>query len=468
MAELSPGQHSLSTPPRGQVFALKRRVWKIALPSIGENLLQTSLMMVDTLMIGRYGPIALAAAAISGVILWRAQMTFACVDRGTMAMAARAYGAGDHEKLARSVAQALLIGLVIGIGMAVLGVAYAPLFLLWMKAEPEVIRMGVPYLQIIAIASIPRIFFAVVAASLRATGDTRSPMWITLWMNVINIAFNFPLIYGLPAVDAIGFAGWEGLGLTGSGIATAIALTCAAGLVARKVFSGRGPFRLRRSHFRFHLPTIKTLLRISFPSFIEESLLSFGFLIFFRFIAILGTSALAAHAISTRIEALSFMAGVGFAVAAAALVGQALGQKNVDLARESFRISTKYCVALMSCVAIGLILLAEPIVSLFAPGQPAITEMAAVLLVIAAIEQPLLGIGMTLGGGLRGAGDTVTPMISSLICGIGVRVGVAYWLAFPMGWGIYGIYLGTMVDWLVRSAFLYWFFKLERWTRIKI
>lgn len=453
---------------QAQLAVLKRRVWKIALPAISENLLQTSLMMVDTIMIARYGPVALAAAAISGVVVWRAQMTFGCIDKGTMAMAARFAGAKDEERLGLVVGQALLIAAVIGLFMAVAGIVLAPQLLSWMGSAQDVKEAGIPYLQIIAAASVPRIIFIVVAASLRATGDTRTPMWISLWMNIMNVILNFPLIYGIPAVAIIGFGGFAGLGLTGSGISTAISLVFAAVIVCWKVFSGSASFRVNKSHFRPHSATIRTLIRISIPSFLEEAVLSAGFLVVFRFIALLGTTALAAHAISTRIEAVSFMAGLGFAIAAAALVGQALGQKDVGLARDAFRISTKYSVVLMSFVALGLIIWAKPIVSLFAPGDLPLQEMAALLLVIAALEQPILAVGMTVGGGLRGAGDTMTPMISSLLCGVGVRVGTAYFFAFPMGYGVYGIYLGSMADWVTRSLLLYWFFKIERWTRIKI
>jgi len=447
---------------------LQRRVWNLAIPAIGENLLLTSLMLVDTLMIARYGPVALAAAAMAGVIVWRSQMTFGCIDRGTMAMAARCAGSGDHERLAKSVAQSMLVATVIGIIMGAACWFGAPHFLRWMKGDPDVVVAGTPYLVIIGLASVPRMLFSVASASLRATGDTRSPMWITLWMNILNILFNFPLIYGIPAIAALGFDGFPGLGLTGSGISTAISLTFATVAACWLAVSGRAMYHLQWHHFKPDLPILRTLIRISFPSFAEEALISFGFLIFFRFIAVLGTTALAAHAISTRIEALSFMAGVGFAIAAATLVGQALGRKDLDQARLAFKISTKYCVLLMSIVAIGLILFADPIVGLFAPDNLEIREMAAILLIIAAIEQPLLGIGMTIGGGLRGAGDTVTPMISSLICNIGIRVGASYYFAFILGWGIYGIYLGTVVDWLVRAVFLYGFFRWERWTRIKI
>lgn len=447
---------------------LKRRVWKIALPAIGENLLQTSLMLVDTLMIARYGPVALAAAAMAGVVVWRAQMTFGCIDRGTMALAARCAGADDKERLGKAVGQSILVAVIVGIAMSAAGVLLAQQLLQWMKAEDNVVVAGVPYLQIIALASVPRMLFAVIAASLRATGDTRTPMWITLWMNVLNVLLNFPLIYGIPAIPAIGFTGAPGLGLTGSGISTAIALFFSAAAAGWMVTSGRAGFTIGIRHFKPHLATLRTLLKVSFPSFIEECLLSFGFLIYFRFIALLGTAALAAHAISTRIEALSFMAGVGFAIASAALVGQALGRKDVDQARQAFRLSTKYCVAVMSGVAVFLMVFANPIVKVFAPGHPEIQEVAALLLIIAALEQPLLAIAMALGGGLRGAGDTLTPMIASLICGIGIRVGASWWLAFPMGYGIYGIYMGTMIDWAARAVFLYLFFRWERWVHIKL
>jgi len=447
---------------------LERRVWKIAVPAIGENLLQTALMMVDTLMIARFGPVVLSAAAVAGVVIWRAQMTFGSIDKGTMALAARCAGSGDKDKLGGAVAQSILLAIIIGSAMAIAAAWLAPQLMRWMRVEEAVVWAGVPYLVILGAASVPRMFFAVAAASLRATGDTRSPMWIALGMNVINIAFNFPLIYGLPAVPWLGFSGWGGLGLTGSGISTALSLCFAAVVCGYFLLRGRGMVHVRRRHFVPHLPTLRSLVKVSFPSFIEELLISIGFLAFFQFIAVLGTKVLAAHAISTRIEALSFMAGVGFAVAAAALVGQALGRKDVDQARQAFRVSTKYCVGMMSAIAVGLILCSHLLVAPFAGNDPFVRDTAAMLLVIAAIEQPLMGIGMTLGGGLRGAGDTMTPMISTIICNVIIRVGASYFFAFTMGYGIVGIYLGTVVDWMVRAVFLFWFYRWERWTRIKL
>jgi putative MATE family efflux protein len=449
-------------------LSLNQQIWRLALPATSENLLQTSLMIVDTLMIARYGSVPLAASAVAGVVIWRSQMTLGCIEKGTMALVARSTGEANWEKLGKSVAQSIVLASLIGLFLMIVGIILAPWLLVKMAAEPNVVAVGTPFCRVIFAASIPRLFFFVASASLRGTGDTRTPMWITLGMNFTNVIFNFPLIYGVPAIAALHFHGWAGLGLTGSGISTALSLLFAAVTVLWVMLSGNSLIHLRLRHFKPDPGLLKTLLRISIPSFAEELLISIGFLIFFRFIAVLGTAALAAHAISTRIESLSFMAGVGFAIATATLVGQSLGMGDPARARKAFSTSTKYCVLLMSTVAIVLSLLARHIVNLFSPENEQVAETAHVLLVIAAIEQPLLGFCMTLGGGLRGAGDTVTPMITSLLCNIIVRVSASYYFAFTLGWGVYGVYLGTMVDWIVRSTLLYLAYRSERWARIRL
>jgi Na+-driven multidrug efflux pump len=176
---------------------------------------------------------------------------------------------------------------------------------------------------------------------------------------------------------------------------------------------------------------------------------------------------LAAHSLATRLEALSFMAGFGFSVAAATLVGQSLGMKSVELAKRSFRRTTVFTVVVMSAVAVALILFGRPVLALFCPAEE-VMDLAYALLIISAVEQPLLGIVMTLSGGLRGAGDTVSPMISSAIGNLFLRIFVVYWLAFPLGLGIYGVVIGTMIDWIVRALVLFYFYSRGKWSLVKV
>lgn len=441
---------------------VSRRVWRLAVPAIGENLLQTSLLLVDTIMIAPFGPAPLAAAAIAGTLYWRAHTTFGCIEKGTTAMVARYSGEGDREKVAVAVAQSIWLALFLGIAMSVLGVMSASTLLRWMGGAPEVVAVGTPYLQIIMLASVARLFFIVATASLRGAGDTRSPMYITLLMNFSNIAFNFPLIYGVAAI------GLPALRLTGSGISTALSLLFGSVAIAWVFYRGRSKFQIRPHHFRPNFGFMGKILRISGSSLLEELIITAGFLTFFYFITSFGTATLAAHSIATRIESLSFMAGFGFTIASSTLVGQSLGQRNVPLARMSFQISTTYCVLLMSAIAVGLIVFGSAIVNLFAWGDESIAAIALPLLIIAAVEQPMLGAAMSMGGGLRGAGDTFRPMLTSLVGNVLVRVGACYVLAFPLGLGIYGIYIGTLIDWIVRAALLLYFYRQGRWAHVRI
>jgi len=441
---------------------VSRQVWPLALPAIGENLLQTSLLLVDTIMVAPFGAAPIAASAIAGTLYWRAMTTFGCIEKGTTAMVARYSGEGDKEKVAIAVAQSIWLALFLGLAMTVLGVLTAGWLIKFMGGEPEVVAVGTPYLQIIMLAAIPRLFFLVATASLRGSGDTHSPMWVTLGMNVTNILFNFPLIYGVAAI------GLPALRLTGSGISTALSLLLASIVIGWIFYRGRSRFQIKPRHFRLHFDYMARILRISWPSLVEELIISCGFLIFFHFITSFGTATLAAHSIATRVESLSFMAGFGFTIAASTLVGQSLGQSNVPLARLSFQLSTRYCILLMSGIGILLIAFGGAIVNLFAWGNDAVSTVALPLLIIAAVEQPLLGAAMSMGGGLRGAGDTFSPMLSSFVGNVIVRVGVCYLLAFPMGLGIYGIYIGTVIDWMVRALILLYFYRRGRWATIKI
>lgn len=441
---------------------VSRRVWQLAVPAIGENLLQTSLLLVDTIMIAPFGPAPLAASAIAGTLYWRAHTTFGCIEKGTAAMVARYSGEGDQEKVATAVAQSIWLAFLLGLVMSVVGVLSASTLLRWMGGEPEVVEVGTPYLQAIMCVSIARLFFLVATASLRGAGDTRSPMWITLGMNFSNIAFNFPLIYGVAAL------GIPALKLTGSGISTALSLLLGSLAIAWILYRGRSRFQVKPRHFRLNVNYMAKILRISGPSLIEELIITVGFLTFFHFITSFGTATLAAHSIATRIESISYMAGFGFTIASSTLVGQSLGQRNVPLARMSFQLSTKYCVMLMSVIAVGLIVFGKVIVNTFTWGDEAVSAIALPLLIIAAVEQPLLGAAMSMGGGLRGAGDTFRPMLTSLVGNAMVRVGACYVLAFPMGLGIYGIYIGTLIDWLVRTLMLLYFYRQGRWAHVRI
>lgn len=444
------------------VRSLDRRVLGLAIPAIAENLLQTSLIVMDTVMIKQAdptSPIPLAAAALAGSLMWRGQMTVGCVEKGTSALAARAIGAGDPERAARAVGQSLVLAVAAGLALTVVGVGLAPWLMRAVGASPEVAAAGVPFLRVVMAASVARMLFGVAAAGLRAAGDTRTPMWITLAMNAVNLAGNYALIGG--------HWGFPRMGLTGSAVATALGIVAAAAAALAAVAAGRGGFRVAPRHLRPDRATMAALLRVAAPSFAEEVIVSVGFLGATAAIASLGTAAVAAHTVAMRVEALSYMGGFGFAVAAATMVGQSLGAGDVAGARAALRRCVWYCVGLMSAVAVGLILGGHHVVDWFSPEDGATPALAGTLLLICALEQPLMAHFMTIGGGLRGAGDTLTPMAVSLWGNVIVRLALCH-LALARGWGIEGIYWLVVADWLTRCLAIQWAFASGRWARVRV
>lgn len=438
---------------------MSARVWALALPAAGENLLATAMYLVDTLMVARLGSEVIAAAGAAGVILWRVFMMAGCVERGTTAMVARYTGEQDSARAGKALGQSIVVSLFVGLAVMILGVTLARQSLQWMGSPPEVVAAGASYLAVIFAAAVPRLLFFVCAAGLRGAGDTRTPMWIMLWTNIVNVFLNWLLIYG--------HWGFPRLGLFGSGIATALSSVASAGAVLWYLSLKTSPVHVRRRHLRPNGRLLRTIWRLSVPGFLDETIVSVGFLVFIGYIARLGTVALASHTLTVRIESLSFMVGFGFTIACATLVGQSLGAGRVAEAQQAFRYATNWCVACMSGIAVLLIVWGRGLLALFGPA-PDVHDLAYALLIIAAVEQPLMGIGFALVGGLRGAGDTISPMIVSFVGNVIVRVFVVYWLAFGLGWGIYGVYTGTVVDWALRSVLFYAAFRQGRWMAVKL
>jgi len=230
----------------------------------------------------------------------------------------------------------------------------------------------------------------------------------------------------------------------------------------------KGVFRFVRSGLRLWIPEVTpTVLRVTAPTVVEEIFVSAGFLTFFWMLAQSGTTAMAAHSAVVRIESLSYMLSVGFTVSASTMVGQALGRGDAAMARRVFWLCALFAMTLMGSLGIVFALVPGWLLGWFAKGQ-GFLDIAVPLLLIASIEQPMMGAAATLSGGLRGAGDTVSPTISQFFGTLGVRVGIGYFLAFHLGLGIQGVYWGTLIDWTVRASILTVFVLRGRWKTVRV
>ena len=439
---------------------LARQIINLATPAVLENISHTMLHLADAVMIACLGSVYLAAVAIAGVIVWRVIATPGCIYAGAVAMVARYYGAREFDKVRTTVAQALLMSLGIGLVITVFGIAGAGKFMTWMGAEPDVAQAGRIYLKIVLAASFFYLIEMVGAGCLRAAGDTRTPMFVGVFMNILNIALSLLLIFGV----------WffPKLGIKGAALGTAIASITGGIFIVYVLFTSHSLIQISLKDLsKVRFDYIKKIIEISIPFGLEEIVRSVGVLAFVRMIAVIGTVALAAHTIAIRIESISFTIGWGFAIAATTLVGQSLGKKDLELARLSFKYTTIYSVCIMSIIGAAFLFFPGLFLRLFQP-EPDVWRLGIFCVQVMALEQPLLALTMTLSGGIRGSGDTISPLLTGLLGVVFVRIFLCYILAFPLGMGFKGIYYGMVIDWAFRSAAIYYLYRRGRWTRIAL
>ena len=437
---------------------MRRQILELAWPAILGNLLQTIVSMVDLVMVGRLGAVAVASVGLGGQMLWFLNALMVSVTVGTTALVARFIGAKQKKDAEHVLMQSMILVLLLSSFLTVFWYIFAEKALLLIGASHEVAELGGTYIRIVFLST-PCIFMIFTSeGALRGAGDTKTPMKVGATMNLINVVLNYILIFGK--------FGFPALGVRGAGIATATAYVWAAVTYIVIFFSGKFILHMRKE-FTLDTKTVKRIIRIGIPASIQRVVMSGSMILYVSIIAGFGTTALAAHQIGLRVESLSYMPGFGFAVAATALVGQNLGARNPQKAEESGWGAAKLCALLMGTAGLFMILFPRPMARLFVADME-VVDLAAWYLRIVAISEPPLAIIFTLAGGLQGAGDTRSPLYISVF-GLWIfRIPLAYFLGVVLGWGAVGAWTAMTIDTFVRGALYIYRFKAGKWKEVKV
>jgi putative MATE family efflux protein len=428
-----------------------RQAWPLVLQSLGRS----TMFFVDTFMVGRLGDEALASMGVAGPVAYLVVSVLSALQVGAIATVSRAFGSGDRRAQASESATALTLGLALGLPLALGGFLLLPLAarLFPVPGAPGVVEGAAGYLAWEG-AGLLFVCPAMAASGIwRAAGRTRLPLACSLAANLLNVLLNGIFIYG--------HLGAPALGVAGAGLATALSQAAEALLITGFLAPLRPDFRA------VDRGSLARLLRVSIPAALEPAVMQAGFLLYTATIARLGTVSVAAHRTALAMESLTFMAGHGFVMAGSALVGQALGAGRPDRAELALRECTRLAVVAMSAAGILFLLGADVLVRLFA-GSAEAGALAAACLRISALEQPFMAAAMALGGGLRGAGDTRSPVAVGLLGVWIVRLPLAWALAFPAGLGLRGVWITMIVDWAVRTAAFAAIVRRGRWKSIRL
>lgn len=435
---------------------LAREVWTLAWPAITHMLLITTVFFTGRVLVGRWSSTSLASLQISGTLTWSVYSLFTAFSAGTLAVVARSIGAGDRPAAARATRASLIFAFVTGIGVAAafLLANGALLRLLFPRAGDAVLAEASAYMHIV-LPALPLAFVeATAAAALQGSGDTRTPLYVAGIGSVVNL--------GLSALLVFGKLGLPALGVRGAAIGMAATMTIEGLVLAGVLLSKQSSLPLRAVGGSDAMPAFRRVLRVSIPALGEKAVYHGGYLAFVGIIGLLGATAMAANQGLISVEAVSFLSADGFGVAAAAIVAQKLGKKRPDDAMSAGWISAG--LATIPLTFFGLVFAVAPraLATVFS-DDPAIVDLAARTLVVAAVAQPFMAFSTVLGMAMRGAGDTRTVLAVMFVCSFVVRLAGTWLFAVTLGQGLAGVWIGSGLDWVCRAALLGWLWRRGKW-----
>lgn len=439
--------------------ALPRVVAGLALPMLLSSALSNVQSLIDLFWVGRLGKEAVAAVAMGGTVVWVLFPMLMGLATGTVALVARAVGAGDRAQASAAAGQSLLLAAVFGAGSAALGGLFAQRLLALMGAEPAVMAGGTAYLRVMLWGSFAVFFLFIGNSGLQGAGDTLTPMRMMLLANTLNIVFDPLLIFGPGPFPRLGVAG--------AAWATFLADSIAAALVLRRLGDGRGALHVRAVHFRFDAGLARRLLRIGLPGSGQMLSRSLMTLVLMRIVAQFGTAAVAAYGAGLRFHMIVLMPAFALGGAAATVVGQNLGAGRPDRARRGAWTAAGLGAALMGTSGLLLVLFAPALIRGF-NADAEVVRIGAIYLRTVSPFYVFAALAIVLGRALNGAGDSFWPMVMTIVSLWGVQVPTALWLSGRPEVGLDGVWMAIAAATALHGLLVAGWFRRGRWKSLRV
>ncbi|MDT8369117.1 MAG: MATE family efflux transporter [Longimicrobiales bacterium] len=463
----------MTSPPPGRRFdrsivegPIRSAVWKLAWPTMIQNILGGLQGLVDHVMVGQY--VGFTGNAAIGVAwqIWVVVIVFiSSLFTGMGVLVARFAGADESEKVNRVVYQAFLTSAILVLGiMAPIGYFTAPWLLGLVNATPAVQAEALPYLRIMFVFSFGMLIFFMLGGALRSAGDARTPLRLGIVMTLMNITFNVILIRGLGPIPA--------LGTTGAAIGTVLA----AGIVATYAFvrlcEGRWVVAFHRG-MRL-LPDwaiIREIFRFGLPTGIQGVAMNIGGVFLLGFVGSLAVSAQAqaAYVVSyTQLFSFITWTSVGMMGATAAVAGQNLGARQPERASRAVHTAAGFGLLLAAGIGASFLLIPETLLAIFGMDERIVVDLSVELLRYLAVSGLFITVALAYTGGLQGTGDTRSPMFISIFSQLVVPLGICFSFQTFGTLEASHIWLAIVVGHFCRAALSVAVFRRERWRGIEV
>ncbi len=429
----------------GKPVSIRRNVVNLSLPVLLSSLLQRLVSIVDIFLVGGVGAAAIAAVGLGQLLIFVTMTVFWGLSTGTTVVIAQLWGAGRRKDARHAAFASLLICLLMATMATLIGCRYGADLALMMGANGEVMAHAAGYIRLVFLWFAFTAGLNILSGIMHGIGDTRTPMAGVLLLNILHVAIAWPLIYGLFGIPRLGVIG----AAYAINVSECLAFLYLLWQALRRRYLTIGPpdlFQARR------------IWQVGYPVALERVAQQSGQLIYSKFIIGFGTAAYAAHQVGLSIESLSFMPGAGMGIAAATLMGQALGARKLRRARISHREALRLAVLVMGLMALLFLAFPHLLMALFT-SDPAVIDKGCVFLRLVAFAQIPLALSFVYAGSLRGTGDTFYVFIVTLLSMWGVRVLLAWVVCVPLHLSLYAVWGVFVADWYVRAGAFAWRYR---------
>ncbi len=426
-------------------------------------LISNTLMMlgptIDMVWVGKLGSASIAGVGVAGVAVQLVMVAMMGLIMGMRAMVARFVGAGDLRAANHMANQGFVLSATVSLVIAAVGIFFTEAILGLFELEAAVVAQGSAYMRISLVGQAIMSFRMMSDGVMQASGDTMTPMKQAVIYRLFHVALCPFLVFGWWIFPR--------LGVSGAAITSVVSQTLGTSLGLWVLFTGRSRLRLSLKNFRLDLNIIWRMVRIGLPALVSGIQRTFSQFFLMWFMAPFGTLAVAAHSINQRIEMILIMPAMAFGMASGVLVGQNLGAIHPERAEKSAWLAVSLVGGIMVFISVVILLWAEGLVRIFST-EPALVELAATFIRISVAGFILLGFMFVFMQSLSGAGDTVPPMIVSVVTFWAVVLPLAYFLPKITELGMYGIRWAIVSEVVVGAIVFTIYFRTGRWKRKKI
>lgn len=433
---------------QGSIYA---EMTSFALPILLSQVFQQLYNTADSLIVGNFlGTDALAAVSSSGTLIFLMISFVVGTSMGAGVVISRYFGEKNEDCVSRAIHTNIAFGLVSGVFLTIIGVAFTPTFLVWMKTDPDVLPEAIEYFSFYFFGAIALVMYNICRGIMNALGDSKRPLWYLIFSSVLNVILD---------ILFIGVFKW---GVWSAALATVISQFASVVLCMAYLCKKGNIFTVEIKKIKFHKDMLSEIIRYGLPSGVQNSVISFANVIVQTQINSFGKYATAAYGTHAKIEGFAFLPMTSFNMATTTFISQNLGAKQYDRARKGARFGILASVILAEIIGIVTYFTAPYLIGMF-DSNPEVIRLGVQQARTVSLFFCLLAFSHAVAAVCRGAGKAFVPMFVMLSIWCGIRllyillvmtfvgeISYIYW-AYPLTWAlssiVYFIYYNCS-DWI--------------------